>query len=243
MKLRSVSYGGGVQSTALLVLAAQGRIDFPLFLFANTGDDSEDDDTLAYVRTIAKPYAEDHGIELVELHKVRRNGSQETLRPRLMKGRTAIPVRRSRNGVPMSRSCTAEFKIRVIAKELGRRGASKADPALVALGISVDEADRANPGPARTMCAEVIADGGLPVPPKSACYFCPFHDVDAWRRLQRLKPGRFEDACLIERTLSEKSKDGRPVYLTRAGRPLADVVGDQPQLDGMDGCDSGWCMT
>ena len=25
--LRSVSYGGGVQSTALLVLAAQGRID------------------------------------------------------------------------------------------------------------------------------------------------------------------------------------------------------------------------
>ncbi len=35
MTLRSVSYGGGVQSTALLVLAAQGDIDFPLFLFAN----------------------------------------------------------------------------------------------------------------------------------------------------------------------------------------------------------------
>lgn len=30
--LRTVSYGGGVQSTALLVLAAQRRIDFPLFL-------------------------------------------------------------------------------------------------------------------------------------------------------------------------------------------------------------------
>lgn len=32
--IRSVSYGGGVQSTALLVLAAQRRIDYPLFLFA-----------------------------------------------------------------------------------------------------------------------------------------------------------------------------------------------------------------
>lgn len=29
-RIRAVSYGGGVQSTALLVLAAQRRIDFPL---------------------------------------------------------------------------------------------------------------------------------------------------------------------------------------------------------------------
>jgi hypothetical protein len=38
---RVVSYGGGVQSNALLVLAAQGRIDYRTFLFANVGDDSE----------------------------------------------------------------------------------------------------------------------------------------------------------------------------------------------------------
>lgn len=34
-----------------------------------------------------------------------------------------------------------------------------------------------------------------------------------------------------------------PVWLTRSLRPLADSVDDQMQLDGMDGCDSGWCMT
>lgn len=44
--IRSVSYGGGVQSTALLVLAAQRRIDYPLFLFANVGDDSENPATV-----------------------------------------------------------------------------------------------------------------------------------------------------------------------------------------------------
>ena len=50
MGLRVFSYGGGVQSTAALVLAAQGKIDFPTFLFANVGDDSEHPATLRYVR-------------------------------------------------------------------------------------------------------------------------------------------------------------------------------------------------
>ncbi len=64
MSLRCVSYGGGVQSTSLLVLAAQGRIDFDLFLMANVGEDSEHPATLKYVREVAIPYAEERGIEL-----------------------------------------------------------------------------------------------------------------------------------------------------------------------------------
>jgi hypothetical protein len=54
---RVVSYGGGVQSNALLVLAAQGRIDYRRFLFANVGDDSEHPATLRYVRDVALPSA------------------------------------------------------------------------------------------------------------------------------------------------------------------------------------------
>lgn len=48
MSLRVFSYGGGVQSTGALVLAAQGRIDFPTFLFCNVGDDSEHPGTLLF---------------------------------------------------------------------------------------------------------------------------------------------------------------------------------------------------
>lgn len=40
-QLRVFSFGGGVQSTAALVLAAQGEIDFTAFIFANVGADSE----------------------------------------------------------------------------------------------------------------------------------------------------------------------------------------------------------
>jgi 3'-phosphoadenosine 5'-phosphosulfate sulfotransferase (PAPS reductase)/FAD synthetase len=67
--VRAISYGGGVQSTALLVLAAQGEIDYPVALFANTGDDSEHPATIRYLREVATPYADAHGIELVELQR------------------------------------------------------------------------------------------------------------------------------------------------------------------------------
>lgn len=267
--IRAVSYGGGVQSTALLVLAAQRRIDFPLFLFANVGDDSEHPDTISYVHDVAVPYAAQHGIELLELHRVPTRGQSagqvETLYGHLMRDGSRslpIPVRMS-NGAPGTRSCTADFKVRVVGRELQRRGATVDQPATVALGISVDEIERAKPGIdprspyqvrtyplldlglSRGGCKQVIAAAGLPVPPKSACWFCPFHDREAWRRLKRDEPDLFDRACDLERTLNERrdalGKDH--VWLTRHGRPLADTVGDQLVLDGMDGCDSGWCMT
>ena len=61
MTLRVVSYGGGVQSTSLLVLAAQNKIDYKTFLFCNVGDDSEHPDTIKYVHEVAMPYAKEHG--------------------------------------------------------------------------------------------------------------------------------------------------------------------------------------
>ena len=43
---RYFSYGGGIQSTAALVLAAQRVIEYPVFVFCNVGADSEDPATL-----------------------------------------------------------------------------------------------------------------------------------------------------------------------------------------------------
>lgn len=40
MVLKAFSFDGGVQSTAALVLAAQGKPDYRTFLFCNVGDDS-----------------------------------------------------------------------------------------------------------------------------------------------------------------------------------------------------------
>lgn len=143
---RIVSYGGGVQSTSLLVLAAQGRIDFRTFVFANVGDDSEHPATLAYIEQHAKPYAASHGIDLHVVDRVKRDGTVETLYGRLTKEGSRslpIPVRMS-NGAPGTRSCTQNFKIEVIGKWLKAHGASKDNKATVGIGISLDEIGRVN---------------------------------------------------------------------------------------------------
>lgn len=146
MSLRTISYGGGVQSTALLVLAAQRKIEFTVALFANVGDDSEHPATLDYVRNVAMPWAAEHGIAVHELHRVKRDGSSETLMQNLTRTDTRtinIPVRMA-NGAPGNRNCTATHKIKVIGKWLKAHGASKDNPATVAIGISTDEFHRAN---------------------------------------------------------------------------------------------------
>jgi hypothetical protein len=263
--MRVVSYGGGVQSTALLALAAQDKIPHRTFLFSNVGDDSEHPTTLRYVREVAVPFAEAHGIELIELHRVRRDGTPETLWEREMRPSRSIGIpARVTNGAPGNRSCTADFKIKVLGKWMRDHGATKDNPATVALGISVDEIERARPGidpqapyqfreyPLLDMglqrnpdCRDVIEAVGLPVPPKSACFFCPFHDKETWRAQRRDEPDLFAKSVQLEEAIVAKratlGKD--PMWLTRHGRPLIEVVDEQAQLPGMDGCDSGWCWT
>jgi hypothetical protein len=267
--IRAFSYGGGVQSTAALVLAARGEIDYPLFLFANVGEDSEHPDTLRYVHEVAMPYAESRGIELVELRKRLRDGSDDTLIARIDRAERGvpIPVRMGQNGAPGNRTCTAEFKIRVIEKELRRRGATKEDRATIGLGISLDEWQRARTPEdprspyqlrdyplldlklTRQDSLNLIADEGLPRPGRSACFFCPFHTDEEWRRLARNQPDLFEKACALERQLYERGQRlGRgEFFFTRHGRFLADLFNDdQTVLFGDDdgaGCESGYCMT
>lgn len=188
MSLQVVSYGGGVQSTALLVLAARGEIPHRTLLFCNVGDDSENPDTLAYVRDFARPFAEAHGVEFHELQKRLRGGQKDTVveREKRTERTIGIPMYMG-NGAPGNRSCTYTFKIGVVAKWTKEHGASVDDPAHVALGISIDEYQRMKTSTikhqvsdyplidrrwSRDDCRKIIADAGLPVPPKSSCYFC-----------------------------------------------------------------------
>jgi hypothetical protein len=49
--------------------------------------------TLRYVHDVALPYATDHGIELHELRKVRRDGTVETMHGRLLQpGSRSLPI-------------------------------------------------------------------------------------------------------------------------------------------------------
>lgn len=263
--IRSFSYGGGVQSTAALVLAAQGQIDYPLFLFANVGHDAENPASIAYVEEVAHPYAAANGIELVEVQRTMRDGSKDTLMARIDRGQKTIPIpMRMANGAPGTRTCTSDYKIAVIAKELKRRGATEAEPAITALGISVDEYHRARTSSGiawqlleyplidmritRANCLTIIARAGLPEPEPSSCYFCPFQTLEHWKRLKRHKPELFQKAVELEERMNERRRRlGKDeMWMTYHARPLAEVVGDadlQMEFDMPGGCASGYCLT
>jgi hypothetical protein len=275
LTLRVISYGGGVQSTALVVLAAQGKLEAIMggpvkyALFGNTGDDSEHPATLKYVREIAIPWAAERGIEIIELATTK-NGEATTIWNEIMKPeskRMLIPVYGDIN-MPLQRSCTVDFKIKTVGRWVKKNGATKKDPAQVAIGISTDEIQRAGRGKEEYMqqrvyplldlgldrigCMRVIHDAGLPVPPKSSCFFCPFHRPLVWSEMRRDEPELFEKAQELEDVLIAKQVDRgkNPVYLTKFGVRLTDAIqtaGDTlfNTVDPNDehGCDSGHCFT
>lgn len=276
MSLSVFSFGGGRQSVATLVLAAQGKLpmQFDHWLFSNVGDDSEYPATIAYFHNVVVPFAEKHGIDMRMLHKVGRDGQVKTLYGQLLRRESRsidIPVRMEGSAAPGNRSCTGDFKIAVIAKWLKQNGATADVPARVGVGISLDEVERINSRKAAPYerlvyplvdmrlrvsdCISIVRKAGLPIPPKSACWFCPLHTPENWRDLRRDDPNLFEDAASLEDLLNERraglGKDR--VYLTRYGashgQGLRQVIPDGRDLlpfadeESDADCDNGWCMT
>ncbi len=268
---RAFSFGGGVQSTAVLVMQARGllRNPYDAFVFANVGEDSENPATLAYIEQHAKPYAQAHGIEFVELRKIM-HGQSETLLHYIgrMERNIPIPVYMA-NGAPGNRGCTERFKIEVVDRWLRDQGLQRV---IMGLGISLDEYWRArdtdwhdhhagrNFGFAkkreyplieamkrRTDCHTLITEAGLPVPPKSSCWFCPFSRRGHWQDLHDHQPEQFQKAIDLETDINHKRAAlGRDrVFLHPSLRPLDQAVGDQLQMFPeweMDVCESGYCM-
>jgi hypothetical protein len=261
------SCGGGVQSTACLVLAAQGAIPYRTFIFANVGDKAESPKTIAYIRDHLRPYAAAHGIEWVDVRKSRRSGEPVDLYEELHRPTRSIdiPVRMS-SGAPGNRNCTVHFKIKPIAKWIK----NNAPNCTLGKGISTDEPHRATPsresdgytsayplielGYSRSDCLRIAAKAGLPQPPKSSCWFCPYKTTDQWITLRREHPDLFSKAAALEDSLNAKreaiGKDH--VYMAavgaRRGAALRDVIPDQlglfPEwIDEQDACESGYCMT
>lgn len=253
---RAFSSGWGLQSVAVTVLQSQGRVSFDVYLFVNVGNDSENPPTLAYGREVLMPFAASHGIVMHEIRREKNGG--ETLLAHIKREERSIhiPVRMS-NGAPGTRWCSENYKARVVRDWLGD-GAH-----VVGIGISLDEWQRArtdsgfknivNEYPlldlrlSRADCMSIVLDAGLPLPPKSACWFCPFHRLSQWRALKHDTPELFTDAVELERLINAKraalGKDD--VYLTAYGRPLDSVIGDGVQLtldDAGDSCESGYCM-
>lgn len=266
---RIFSFGGGIQSMAVLTLAAQGKIRYDAFVFANVGAKSENPKTLHYLECYAIPYAQAHDIPLWQTQRLYK-GKPDDLRDAIERDDRSIPIPAYMSGgAPGRRSCTTDYKIEVIDRWIKRAGYERCE---LGIGISWDEWERAgdehwhdhwgkrkfgfwkrrehpllNLRLNREDCKRLILGAGLPVPPKSSCYFCPFHKPHEWVTMRRDEPELFENAIAVQDRLNEKrAKIGKDqVYLHSRMIKLSEI-GVQPLLfedDDQSNCESGYCMT
>lgn len=261
---RIFSFGGGVQSTAVLVLASQGKVQYDEFVFANVGEDSENPTTLKYIEQYSRPFAEKHGIQFTEVKKTI-HGEPTSLYEYLVADNRSItiPVYLS-GGHPAQRNCTTKWKIETIAKHVRETGHREV---IIGLGISTDEIHRAHKQPpegekingvteyleyplinlslSRANCHHIISEAGLPQPPKSSCYFCPFHRISTWVEMRKDQPELFAKVVELEKRLNEKSTaiGKEKISLHRSGLPLDQAIGLQDNFfDEFENCESGYCM-
>jgi len=185
------------------------------------------------------------------------------------KNEVMIPAMTSTDkGGQLRRQCTQRWKIapmrRFIASELKRKGIKKTEGIVESwIGITTDEWYRGKDsdvlyirnrypllelGMSRLDCLNWLMNKGLPVPIKSSCTFCPYHNQAAWQELKREGGHDWQQAVEVDSLIRDK----RPpfeLFLHQARQPLPeavqipeDVGAEQPALFDAE-CDSGYCWT
>jgi hypothetical protein len=247
--VRVLSYGGGVQTRALLRLILGGKWERPdAIVFADTGDEPtaiyealEDDQSASWDAKI--PF-----------HVV---SEGRPLSIAIVQGPGVfIPAFTSSTEHPEGRypwkSCTGRFKIAPMLELYRKMGWTEVENWL---GFTIDEIERVKPAKVeyvtnryplieldmtRGDCEAVLVRHGLPVR-KSSCVYCPNRSRAAWQEV-RVVPEDWAKAQNVDAAIRDREA-GCQTYLHRARKPLAECVNvPQASLFGED-CESGYCGT
>lgn len=233
--MRLLSFGGGVQTTALAVLLVRGEVaPVDHIVMSDTG--GETPETYAHVEVMAD-YLKAHGLYL---NVVAHPG--ETLEKWTLTRSTPIPIRTVDSFG--QRQCTHNWKIEPVNRFAKLNGAKHLD---LLLGISLDEIYRMKPdqakwitrhfplidlGLTRQDCLRIVAEAGLPEPPKSACFFCPLQGADRWRWLNAEHPDLFARAEQLEVAINARAK--KPTFLTSRLVPIRELITAGGMLPGFE---------
>lgn len=229
MRTQVLSYGGGVQTVAMIALVLQGKLPRPdMIVIADTS--REKSSTWDYLDEIVQPAMQREGmtVEIAPhtLSKVDMHGKN---------GDLLLPVYTTTG--KLSTFCSTEWKQRVVQRYLRSRGVAQAD---VWIGFSLDESNRVeraqgdegwyqrtfplyDMGLTRADCLVIIQDYGWPLPSSSACWMCPNMDDAEWHTMKRDYPADFAKAIELEKEIQEW--DGE-IWLTEHRKPLAQVEFD-----------------
>ena len=190
-----ISWGGGVNSTAIIALHLLGKLEGkPEIVFADTG--CEYPETYAYINIVGNQLVKD-GWKVTIL---RPYIQPENYWNHIQK-RTLYQWLWDKKTIPfgMWRRCSSDFKRDPINKySKGRKQF---------IGICKDELKRIKSDPkklypikdyTREDCEKLIKKAGLPVAHKTGCYFCPFQRKQQWINLYNNHKTLWNKAVALE---------------------------------------------
>jgi hypothetical protein len=236
MTLRVLSLGWGVQSWTLAAMAANG--DIPAVDLAIHADTRfERSATYAFAEKWT-PWLAERGVK-VETAKAN-NADGSVLRwSRKSVMLPAYTLDGAAEG-QLRRQCTSRWKIEPLRQALRKHlpKQPKAGAVEMLIGISKDEWSRQRTsevayivnryplvdlGMTRADCVAYLRDHGLPVPPKSSCTFCPYHNDRSWQELKRTGGPDWEQAVAVDAEIREL-RPPWPLFVHRGRVALADAV-------------------
>ena len=232
MNYNCINYGGGTQSTALIIAALEGlvtpRPDFGLF--SNTG--GEPDFIIAYVEMFTKWVKERYDFDIFTVSNGNildnlNNGyriSKKTGKKYVSATPPFFVSQPNGDLIPIRRACTSEYKIipleRFIKKYYNIKNKNKVEhPITQWIGISYDERQREKISMEkwrtfryplielkwnRIQSINYVLSFGLPQPMRSSCFFCPFHSFDYWKKLKNFHLEIFDNAVRLEKHIQSE---------------------------------------
>ena len=194
-----LSFGGGVNSVALMIWLLKEQRPLDEVVFADTG--VELPETYGYL-PVVEDYLACHQVKFTRLlARVRGRDLYETCWERKVFPST------------IWRWSTRDFKVKPIHRYYRSLGMHINQY----LAIAFDEFTRMKTSrvsyvtniyplvsqrATRADCIALIQQAGLPLPVKSSCFFCPFSSLDRWKWLYEKHPDLYEKSVALE----ERSK-------------------------------------
>jgi len=249
-----VSYGGGTQSTAMILMALNGEFEYmPDFgVWADTG--AEPQYIYDYVYYFIDYVKEKYDFDIfTTIHK---EGLEKHILTKPKKSRkgnfytSSVPpfYTLSANGKKgmLMRQCTSDYKINPLKKLINSK-LERGEPYRKWIGISFDERSRMRISPEKKVTnyyplvdkyirrndsIKYVIEQGLKPPQRSSCYFCPFHRDEYWQWLKDYHIDEFNKACWFEKETQDIMETQDMVYLHSSCKPLGEVkFNDENQLN------------
>jgi hypothetical protein len=262
--MKILSLGWGVQSWTIAAMVALGELE-PIDYAIHADTTWETESTYTFAKRWG-PWLIEHGVNVVTVSDPDQAKTVESFK-------TDIPAFTVGDGIDgqLRRQCTGRWKItpirQFVASELVRLGLTKTVGIVEQwLGISLDEMGRAGASDVKYIthrypllekrmtrgdCATWLERHNLPLPPKSACVFCPYHNRRTWEQMKRTGGSDWAIALQVDANL-RKVRPPYDLFVHPKRVPLSEAVSIPEDLgytplslfdttDDKD-CNSGHCF-